>query len=457
MVTEDRTKYFGDTKSDRVPLKEEKIESIKNTPKMSVNNPLTLNKRIIDDYDYDDEDKSEASGNGKGSGKIGVFLLIALLLLLIGGGIFYFKDRINLNFNNKTTPKDEKGLTGIVNSEKKSFVSNINGKIIVDNINVGTPVNKDELLLSIDDTEYIKNLENAEKELKSVIIRKSFVKVSSTGVKSVPVTSVKVTGEKTSKGYSKEVLIAEEKFRNDREAYTAGLISKVEYDESLAAIKRAREKEKTNKVPVLSRETKVVNTKVTNTKFVPVENQKVLEDEEVMAAVDKYKKAFVEYERTKIYAPISGIITEKFTNVDQIINEGQELFKITNSDDLWLNVEISEKEAKKVKAGNSVKLLNSTDKKEYDGVVTEIKELKSKNNKSEKLFSVRIIIVKSSLGKDTVIPIGSSMGVKINTKNIVDISKFKMVKDNSKEELEKTYSKNADAKIQEILESIIKK
>ena len=113
MVTEDRTKYFGDTKSDRVPLKEEKIESIKNTPKMSVNNPLTLNKRIIDDYDYDDEDKSEASGNGKGSGKIGVFLLIALLLLLIGGGIFYFKDRINLNFNNKTTPKDEKGLTYI--------------------------------------------------------------------------------------------------------------------------------------------------------------------------------------------------------------------------------------------------------------------------------------------------------------------------------------------------------
>ena len=311
IITEDRTKYFGDKKSESVPIRENKIENIANAPKTAVNNPLTLSKRVIDDYEEESvEEKEKVRIN---LAKIAFFLLIILVCALIGGGIFYFKDHFKFNRNVQV----KKEITGVVNSDKKSFVSDVNGSVITENVKTGTPVKEGELLISLENEEYKKNLDEAEKELRNIIVRKSFVKVNTSEIKSVPVTSAKVTGARTSGGYSEEVLAAEAKFRNDKEDYTAGLISKVEYDESVAAIKRAREKEKTNKGPVVSKETKIVNTKVTNTKFIPVENQKVLEDPEVKLAVEKYKKAYIEYEKLKIYAPMSGFITEKYVDAGQ--------------------------------------------------------------------------------------------------------------------------------------------
>ena len=256
IITEDRTKYFGDKKSESVPIRENKIENIANAPKTAVNNPLTLSKRVIDDYEEESvEEKEKVRIN---LAKIAFFLLIILVCALIGGGIFYFKDHFKFNRNVQV----KKEITGVVNSDKKSFVSDVNGSVITENVKTGTPVKEGELLISLENEEYKKNLDEAEKELRNIIVRKSFVKVNTSEIKSVPVTSAKVTGARTSGGYSEEVLAAEAKFRNDKEAYTAGLISKVEYDESVAAIKRAREKEKTNKGPVVSKETKIVNTKV---------------------------------------------------------------------------------------------------------------------------------------------------------------------------------------------------
>ena len=235
------------------------------------------------------------------------------------------------------------------------------------------------------------------------------------------------------------------------------MISKVEYDASLAAIKRAREKEKTNKVPAVSKETKIINTKVTNTKFIPVESQKVLEDPEVKLAVEKYKKAYIEYEKLKIYAPMSGFITEKHIDAGQKIEAGQELFKITNSDNLWVEVKLDEKEANKIKAGNSVKLISSVDKKEYAGAVVEINKLDAKDSDGGKLFSVKIIIDKNSIENNSLVPIGSAMKVEINSKKNVELGKIQGKSEDSKTEGESIYNQKADAKVQEILGMVLKK
>ena len=213
MITEDRTKYFGDKKSESAPIRENKIGNIANTPKTAVNNPLTLTKRTIDDYE--DETVEEKEKVRINFAKVGFFSLVILVCALIGGGIFYFKDHLKFERSVKASKKE---LTGTVNSEKKSFVSDVNGSIITDSIKAGTPVKEGELLVSLENEEYKKNLDEAEKELRNIIIKKSFVKVNTSEIKSVPVTSTKVTGAKTSGGYSKEILAAEEKFRNDREA-----------------------------------------------------------------------------------------------------------------------------------------------------------------------------------------------------------------------------------------------
>lgn len=155
------------------------------------------------------------------------------------------------------------------------------------------------------------------------------------------------------------------------------MISKVEYEQSLAEINRAREREK-NAPPAVVTETKVVNTKVTGKKSVPVEKEKVLASAEVLAAIEKYKEAYINYESTKIFAVNSGVTTELYVTQGQDVVSGQELFKTVNSSYLHTDVMIPDKELGKAGSGSIVKLTSSVDNKEYEGVIVSTKPIPRK-------------------------------------------------------------------------------
>ena len=351
----------------------------------------------------------------------------------------------------KFTKAETKEIKGTILGDEKTVTSQINGRITEMNLGKGTPVKQGELLITLENPEYKTELDKAEKELRGALARNAYTEVTTEEVKAVPVTTKKTvvpaSGKKT---YSKEILAAEEKFKSDREAYNAGLISKVEYEQSLAEINRAREREK-NAPPAVVTETKVVNTKVTGKKSVPVEKEKVLASAEVLAAIEKYKEAYINYESTKIFAVNSGVTTELYVTQGQDVVSGQELFKTVNSSYLHTDVMIPDKELGKAGSGSIVKLTSSVDNKEYEGVIVSTKPIPEKG-----MNSVRIAV--NNKGKNTLISVGSYVNVKVTKKKASQdlIDSLKNIQQESKKDVLTAAKEEADKKVQEIIGEILK-
>ena len=448
IIAEDRTKYFGEisrqTEQKYIEPEAEKADLNINVPK-NLNSPLTMGKKDIDDY--------QRRNHQEYKGDIRKLLFAALFFLIIGaagGGIYYFRDKISINMP-KFTKAETKEIKGTILGDEKTVTSQINGRITEMNLGKGTPVKQGELLITLENPEYKTELDKAEKELRGALARNAYTEVATEEVKAVPVTTKKTvvpaSGKKT---YSKEILAAEEKFKSDREAYNAGLISKVEYEQSLAEINRAREREK-NAPPAVVTETKVVNTRVTGKKSVPVEKEKVLASAEVLAAIEKYKEAYINYESTKIFAVNSGVTTELYVTQGQDVVSGQELFKTVNSSYLHTDVMIPDKELGKAGSGSIVKLTSSVDNKEYEGVIVSTKPIPEKG-----MNSVRIAV--NNKGKNTLISVGSYVNVKVTKKKASQdlIDSLKNIQQESKKDVLTAAKEEADKKVQEIIGEILK-
>ena len=448
IIAEDRTKYFGEisrqTEQKYIEPEAEKADLNINVPK-NLNSPLTMGKKDIDDY--------QRRNHQEYKGDIRKLLFAALFFLIIGaagGGIYYFRDKIFINMP-KFTKAETKEIKGTILGDEKTVTSQINGRITEMNLGKGTPVKQGELLITLENPEYKTELDKAEKELRGALARNAYTEVTTEEVKAVPVTTKKTvvpaSGKKT---YSKEILAAEEKFKSDREAYNAGLISKVEYEQSLAEINRAREREK-NAPPAVVTETKVVNTKVTGKKSIPVEKEKVLASAEVLAAIEKYKEAYINYESTKIFAVNSGVTTELYVTQGQDVVSGQELFKTVNSSYLHTDVMIPDKELGKAGSGSIVKLTSSVDNKEYEGVIVSTKPIPEKG-----MNSVRIAV--NNKGKNTLISVGSYVNVKVTKKKASQdlIDSLKNIQQESKKDVLTAAKEEADKKVQEIIGEILK-
>ncbi|WP_435308967.1 HlyD family secretion protein [Sebaldella termitidis] len=448
IIAEDRTKYFGEissqTEQKYIEPEAEKADLNINVPK-NLNSPLTMGKKDIDDY--------QRRNHQEYKGDIRKLLFAALFFLIIGaagGGIYYFRDKISINMP-KFTKAETKEIKGTILGDERTVTSQINGRITEMNLGKGTPVKQGELLITLENPEYKTELDKAEKELRRTLARNAYTEVTTEEVKAVPVTTKKtVVPASGKKIYSKEILAAEEKFKSDREAYNAGLISKVEYEQSLAEINRAREREK-NAPPAVVTETKVVNTKVTGKKSVPVEKEKVLASAEVLTAIKKYKEAYINYESTKIFAVNSGVTTELYVTQGQDVVSGQELFKTVNSSYLHTDVMIPDKELGKAGSGSIVKLTSSVDNKEYEGVIVSTKPIPEKG-----MNSVRIAV--NNKGKNTLISVGSYVNVKVTKKKASQdlIDSLKNIQQESKKDVLTAAKEEADKKVQEIIGEILK-
>ena len=448
IITEDRTKYFGEitpqTEQKYIEPETEKVDLNINVPK-NLNTPLTMGKKDIDDY--------QRRNHQEYKGDIRKLMVAALILLIAGGaggGIYYFRDMISISMP-KFTKAESKEIKGIVLGDEKTVTSQINGRITEMNLGKGTPVKQGELLITLENPKYKTELDKAEKELRGALARNAYTEVATEEVKAVPVTTKKtVAAASGKKTYSKEILAAEEKFKNDREAYNAGLISKVEYEQSLAEINRAREREKNAPSAVVT-ETKVVNTKITSKKSVPVEKEKVLSSAEVLAAIEKYKEAYINYESTKIFAVNSGVTTDLYVTQGQDVVSGQKLFKTVSSNYLHTDVMITDKELGKAGSGSIVKLISSVDNKEYEGVIISIKPVPEKS-----MNSVRIAV--NNKGKNTLISVGSYVNIKVIKKKASQdlIESLQNSQQDSKKNVLTVAKEEADKRVQEIIGEILK-
>lgn len=154
----------------------------------------------------------------------------------------------------------------------------------------------------------------------------------------------------------------------------------------------------------------------------------------VAIAIENLKNAYYNLEKTKIFSPISGVIAQKQVNLGQQVGAGQTLFTVVDLNKTWINANFKETQLRDIKLGNHVEIKSDLNGKTYSGVVTGISAgsgsafalIPTQNAtgnwiKIVQRVPVRIDFNQDSLNKNGVLPIGTTLTVKVNTNKNVDI------------------------------------
>jgi len=103
--------------------------------------------------------------------------------------------------------------------------------------------------------------------------------------------------------------------------------------------------------------------------------KKIEASEELAVALSKRDIAQSSFEKTKIYAPISGRIEKQIPSIGDFLKIGDPVFQVVNNKKLRAHIPFPEKLVSKLKAGTPIRLKSPTSPNE---IMSEIAELKPK-------------------------------------------------------------------------------
>ena len=284
-----------------------------------------------------------------------------------------------------------------VNGSQNIITSQVSGTINKLMIEDTQYVNKGDLLATVDDIDYKLALENATASLGKAIRYYSALSSQVTQLQKDVIAK-----ENTLKKAKTDYQIA-------KSSYEAGLASKHEFLTAKDNLNIA--------IASLEQSNSALNNAITQ-----VSSTSIMTHPDVQQAITAYKKAYVDLERTKIYAPVSGIVAKKAIFLGQEVTPSQELLTIINLENTWADVNLKETQMKNVKVGNKVILVSDVNKKKYSGYVQGISAgtgsslslLPAQNAtgnwiKIVQRVPVRVHIDNDSIKENGIIPIGSSM------------------------------------------------
>jgi membrane fusion protein, multidrug efflux system len=92
-----------------------------------------------------------------------------------------------------------------------------------------------------------------------------------------------------------------------------------------------------------------------------------------VADVQKYKAALEQAELnlqyTKVYAPVTGVLSKRNVEPGQVVQAGQPLFSIVNLDDIWVTANFKETQLKNMRPGQRVEIDVDAYGKKFQGTV----------------------------------------------------------------------------------------
>lgn len=284
-----------------------------------------------------------------------------------------------------------------VNGSQNIITSQVSGTINKLMIEDTQYVNKGDLLATIDDIDYKLALENA-----TASLGKAIRYYSSLNSQVAQLQKDVIAKENALKKAKTDYQIA-------KNSYEAGLASKHEFLTAKDNLNIA--------IASLEQSNSALDNAITQ-----VSSTSIMTHPDVQQAITAYKKAYVDLERTKIYAPVSGIVAKKAIFLGQEVAPSQELLTIINLENTWADVNLKETQMKNVKVGNKVILVSDVNKKKYSGYVQGISAgtgsslslLPAQNAtgnwiKIVQRVPVRVHINSDSIKENGIIPIGSSM------------------------------------------------
>ena len=101
-------------------------------------------------------------------------------------------------------------------------------------------------------------------------------------------------------------------------------------------------------------------------------DQTTVEDHpDVRNAAAKVREAYLAYSRTKVIAPVNGVVTKRSVQLGQRVNPGSPLMAIIPTEQMWVNANFKEPQLANIHIGQPVKLTSDVygGKVEYDGKV----------------------------------------------------------------------------------------
>lgn len=359
----------------------------------NINEDLNKNEKILDNKTENNENMNKAKK------KIGILLIVSLLI----GGIFltywFVIGRNYVETDNAYT----NGIQNIVTAQ-------VNGNIKKINIEDTQIVKEGDLLLEIEDIDYKIALEKASANL-SKIVRAYFALEA----------DVVNTKENLS---SKEADLkkSELDYKRDKVSYKLGLISKMQFDQS-------------ERNYVVSKAYVAQAKKMYENSLVQANIKSDIRNHpDVKEAIANYKQASLNLIRTKVFATTSGVIAKKSIFLGQRISSGQNLFSIIDLNSVWVDANMKEDQLRNIKVGNEVEMESDLNKKIYKGIIvgvsggsgSSLSVLPAQNAtgnwiKISQRVPVKILIEKASIEENGILPIGTSMNVRVDINKISPI------------------------------------
>lgn len=368
----------------------------KDDSKINQNENNNNNESIETEEKIENKQEDPQTKKKKAVVRIIIFLAVIVLAALIYGIKWYTSGRWM-----------QETEDAYINGYQNTVTSQVDGRITELYIKDTQMVKEGDLLAVIDDTDYKINFEKAEADLAKAV--KTYYSLNS---------SVNQYSD-IIKSLRSSLAKAQADYKRDNSAYKQGLISKEEYDSTVNNLDQAQTS--LNKA-----------LKEQDNARIQAISSSIYTHPEVKAAIVSYKAAYINLERTKIYAPVSGVIAKKSVYIGQKVSANQELLTLVDLNDIWVDGNLKENQLKNIKIGNPVEIKSDVNGKKYKGYITGISAgtgnafsiLPAQNAtgnwiKIVQRIPVRIDIDKDSLKENGPVSIGSSTTIDVDTRETV--------------------------------------
>jgi len=295
-----------------------------------------------------------------------------------------------------------------VTGNQTAVTAQIAGSITQINLVDTAKVKKGDLLVEFENTDYQLALEGAEIALAQAVRNYSSLETNVSKYQYILKESLN------------NLTNVEKNYERNLKLFNAGIISRQQMDTSTTQLKNA-------KLAVSQREEALSNAKL------QASSKDAYSHPAVQSAILKYKLASLNLSRTKVYAPVDGVIAKKSISLGQKIGIRYPLFSVVDLNNEWVEVNLKENQMKHIQIGNKVELTSSLNKKVYEGHITGISagtgnafSLLPPQNASgnwikiTQRLPVRVAFDKKSLEDNGTLPLGTTMEAEIDTNTTED-------------------------------------
>ena len=275
----------------------------------------------------------EQTGNNRKKKKafmiVGVVVLIGLIV-----GYFYS------GYRKTHVSTDDAFIDGNIHT----IAAKIYGTVKVVSVNDNQPVKKGDLLVEIDPADYAVRLREA-----SSVVGAEKAKLSEAATK---IDAAKVNLELQ----HANLRLAELEKNRSEALYQKEVLPRDRYDRAMTAYEVA-----------------AAQVKAAEEQLRQAESQRLTQASTIMQKQATAALAELNYEYTKIYAPVDGYVTRKSVQTGNQIQPGQPLMAVVALNNIWVTANFKETEMENIRPGQRVQLtVDSYPGKEFSGKVDSI-------------------------------------------------------------------------------------